>query len=405
MRYYCGMSGVREYCNQWHRQEKMLDNWCRGRYQVIIPPPESVTAGTPLENARLKEYANGRQKYINIIRYATICRETPVLEILCEKGWHKILYAIERGVIKIKKGETKPYRALGLTRPELEKAAKEDWEAGKIECYRSAKESGWVLSDEELQQRGLIWEIVRICKEKKVPYAPQKVWTYLQRTERRELKKMCHLPMGMDTLKKTMRTWIDYINMVLKAQNVGIDEYRLQTEDDWMPYDLFVRHDRIVARINEIREREYKQKQAELKKQQEEEKKKKAAAFTAMWEKIHWADWEHDGIIIKAAKSTGELVEEGRQLHHCVGTYTDNVLAGRVIFFIRRASAPDKSWYTLNLNIKTSELIQLHGYANADSKDPNYSNIIAWANLWLETVWKKGKKAAERRKKKQSKAA
>ena len=405
MNYFCGMSGVREYYDQWYKQEKMLDNWCRGWEQIVIPPPESVTNGTPLENARLKEYANKRMTYVNVVRYVTICRETPALEILCEKGWQEILRAIEIGAIKIKKGETKPHRALGLTRPELEKAAKERWGMGMLECYCSAKESGWILNDEELQQRELIKEIVQVCKKEKVPYTPQKVWTYIKRTERRELKKMRHPPMGADTLKKTMRTWIDYISVVLSAQNSGIEEYHLQTEDDWMPYDLFARHDRIVTRINEIRERAYKQKQAELKKAEEEKKRKKAAAFTAMWEKIHWADWERDGIIIQAAKSTEELVEEGRQLHHCVGTYTDNVLAGRVIFFIRQASEPDKSWYTLNIDIKTGKLIQLHGYANADSKDPNYSNITAWANLWLETVWKKGKKAAERRKKKQSKAA
>ena len=45
------------------------------------------------------------------------------------------------------------------------------------------------------------------------------------------------------------------------------------------------------------------------------------------------------------------LVAEGDALHHCVGTYAKDHANGKTaIFFIRRAKAPRKSFYTLELN-------------------------------------------------------
>ena len=175
--------------------------------------------------------------------------------------------------------------------------------------------------------------------------------------------------------RKTLTTWLDYRKMAaaLEIDTAG--------KDAAMPYDLFRRHDRLVA----------EQRQRELEERIEKEAAK-AAEFTAMWKKICWADWREGTYLIRAAKSTAELVAEGTELHHCVGGYTDSVLAGRVIFFIRRAAEPDKPWYTLNLDIKTGQLIQLHGYANSEGADPEFAAVKAWAERWRTEVWLAGKK-------------
>ena len=60
-----------------------------------------------------------------------------------------------------------------------------------------------------------------------------------------------------------------------------------------MPYDLFARHDRLVEAQKE-KERA----------QQAEREKANAEKFTAMWERIRWADWQEGAYSIRAAKST-----------------------------------------------------------------------------------------------------
>ena len=78
-----------------------------------------------------------------------------------------------------------------------------------------------------------------------------------------------------------------------------------------------------------------------------------------------------------------ELVDEGAALCHCVGTYGETVARGdSCIFFIRRADAPDKAWYTLQVELKTVKEIQNHGLRNcAPTKE-----VQEFVDRWLEHV-------------------
>ena len=98
-----------------------------------------------------------------------------------------------------------------------------------------------------------------------------------------------------------------------------------------MPYDLFARNDRLVEA----------QKEKERAQQAEREKGKRGKVYSH-GERIRRADWQEGAYSIRAAKSTQELVDEGHALHHCVGGYTQNVLAGRVIFL---SAAPTSRTY------------------------------------------------------------
>ena len=78
-----------------------------------------------------------------------------------------------------------------------------------------------------------------------------------------------------------------------------------------------------------------------------------------------------------------ELIEEGTVLDHCVGTYGATVARGdSCIFFIRRADAPDKPWYTLQVELKTVKELQNHGLRNcAPTKE-----VQEFVDRWLEHV-------------------
>lgn len=70
-----------------------------------------------------------------------------------------------------------------------------------------------------------------------------------------------------------------------------------------------------------------------------------------------------NGLTIRPAGSSSELIAEGAALTHCVGGYADRYAKGETdIFFIRKVSELDKSYYTIE--IKKDKIIQVHGKNN-----------------------------------------
>lgn len=376
------MGHQRAYLDQWYAQARMLDNWPFRGVPVLMAPEEGALNGTPLENARLRGYAQAKQRCLYPVRLATIGRRLPVMEGFCDfEDWDTVL-GICAGRITLKRGETKPHRALGLTRPEYDRYRAEDWPRDWLPIYAAMKRSGYEPGLNDLQQ------IVRVLQsggkleeiERLEPGRLAQVWRYLKRTARRELDRQMRHGCGHaaiteeEALRHTLNMWLDYRRLAAQAGAANHPD-----RDSAMPYDLFARHDRLVEAQKE-KERA----------QQAEREKANAEKFTAMWKRIRRADWQEGAYSIRAAKSTQELVDEGHALHHCVGEYTQNVLAGRVIFFIRRADEPDVPFFTLNLDIKSGQIIQLLGKGNCHPPE----DVKAWAEKWRENVWMKKKKAA-----------
>lgn len=58
-----------------------------------------------------------------------------------------------------------------------------------------------------------------------------------------------------------------------------------------------------------------------------------------------------------------DIVHEGASLHHCVAGYVDKVASGKTtILFLRKASEPLKSFYTIE--VQNSRIVQIHGLYN-----------------------------------------
>lgn len=148
-----------------------------------------------------------------------------------------------------------------------------------------------------------------------------------------------------------VQTWRDYLRM---ARQEGMD-----TTDDIvrLPKDLKARHDQLVERINARRDEERRMK----------EKEKYAYLDARIRERLPEAKrffWEDDTYMIIPAGRCGELVEEGRALHHCVGAndfYMTAMAEGRSwILFLRRKSELDKPYYTIEIDMYTDEIKQYY---------------------------------------------
>lgn len=132
-------------------------------------------------------------------------------------------------------------------------------------------------------------------------------------------------------------------------------------------------------------------------------------AFAAMTARCADLTWEHDGICIRPAETPLELIREGSTLHHCVGRYSDAHARGRIILFVRHTRRPERSWYTLNIDVSSKREIQLHGYGNEFANGKKLKiprRVREFVDLWEREVLAKWQLPPEQKaKKKKNKAA
>ena len=95
----------------------------------------------------------------------------------------------------------------------------------------------------------------------------------------------------------------------------------------------------------------------------------------------HQYQFKSDGLIVLPPQSAQEIVREGQKLHHCVGSYVENVVnQDCVILFIRRESRKSKPFYTVE--VRGNRVLQVRG-ANNRSPVPEVEKFLS--------KWKKKK--------------
>ena len=88
-------------------------------------------------------------------------------------------------------------------------------------------------------------------------------------------------------------------------------------------------------------------------------------------------------LMIRPAASPQELNRESRALNHCVRTYVDRVARGTTsILFIRKTEAPEKPYYTLELDC-SGRVVQCRGDHNCTYPD----EVAVFIDQWMK--WRK----------------
>ena len=171
------------------------------------------------------------------------------------------------------------------------------------------------------------------------------------------------------------RTYLDYIKMRLERG------YDISNEIILFPKDLERRHDEMVEEAR--------------KKEADERKKTLLARFPAIskkFEKLNkkfsWANGEY---MIRPAKDAAEIADEGRELHHCVGssdTYFSKHSRGEsFILFLRAVKAPDTPLATIE--ISGSRILQWY---EAYDRKPDADVLQPWLNEYCDHLKRKNKK-------------
>ena len=152
---------------------------------------------------------------------------------------------------------------------------------------------------------------------------------------------------------------LDYWDM---AEALGED---LSDRDVMWPQNLQTAHDRMVER------------------KQTEAAERRKKSFQQRYERMKKYAFEDGDILIRPCETEGELIAEGKALHHCVASYAERHARGKLtIFFIRRKDEPDKPWYTLNFNEKTLSVTENRGLWNCDRTD----EVREFESKWLEWI-------------------
>ena len=146
-----------------------------------------------------------------------------------------------------------------------------------------------------------------------------------------------------------LRLYRDYIHM---AQDLNSD----MTERAILePRNLKERHDLLAARVNEV------------KSERENARMQKMIENGLYW----WAhEYANEDFCVVYPQKHSDFVTEGQQLNHCVGSagyYERHMEGKRMVFFIRRASQPEKAYFTAEIDMSAGRILQLYGFGDCSA--------------------------------------
>lgn len=324
----------------------------------IFPYDENFTEGTTMENSRLKEYltAGGEgYKRLNPALYLRTYQRHPNIETLMQIGLAK---TVADGIAEMSPARYKnsdlerlidwkqrsPYKMIGRDREIVRMARVKNWDIAEIQLMQAAKNKGIQLTAENIRQiksaqRSSVFEIF----EKETN--PLKVIKYLNKKGR------------------AYSFFEDYHRMA------GLLGYDLNNPVIRYPQNLQVAHDNVQAAVKYNKN------------------KLLDGRFSELKQRLSALDYTKDGICITIAGSSGQLIEEGKALKHCVGGYAETHCKGRSIFFIRQRQYPWMPWYTLQVELLTGRQLQLHGYHNELDGQKIPKEVTGFINHWLKKVF------------------
>lgn len=149
-----------------------------------------------------------------------------------------------------------------------------------------------------------------------------------------------------------------------------------------LPRDMRAMHQRMIERENAMREETRAQRDA-----------KRAAAAASKYR--HFADrrlkklrreyaFRAHGLMLRPYESAAEVIDEGRALHICIGSYVKRYLeGGTVICCLRREEEPDEPFRAVEFSPVTGKLVQDRGMYN-DTR----GGIEPGTKKQLELFWK-----------------
>lgn len=338
----------------------------------LYPIATTEFDGTTLENAKIYEFLrDSRQDRCYLLEYIRTYLRHKQIENLITAGMsnivNELIYAnsnsyygywktITRGV---EWKEKRPAQVLGLNKTEFAVFCREHWNLDMLEEYKDMKTVGYPVAPEEFLKfrRKINKHEVGIFI--KYGVSPIRAYHYILNQQKRYGEN------GYDANILLDYYWV--------AKTEGYDLTNASVD---FPRDMKKEHDRLT------REHQARITREENEKKKKEMKKRRPAfdRLSVMYAPFAYAS---ETMSIRIAASEEELIAEGKSLCHCVSNYAGtHARGGSCIFFIRKLSEPDNSFYTLELDMQTLKVLQNRGKKNC-ARTPE---VEAFEAEWLEYI-------------------
>ncbi len=153
-----------------------------------------------------------------------------------------------------------------------------------------------------------------------------------------------------------LRLWVDYLT---EAEKAGRD---VSINGAIMPRDLQTAHDDMVE-LNRLNREQLREQAQQRQIDQLNQGAKKYGVRRETLRKKY--EYRSGGLMIRVPEEAGEIIREGNVLRICVGGYAARHLSGATtILFLRRVRKPNTPYVCIEINEKTNQIVQIHGYRN-----------------------------------------
>ncbi len=208
--------------------------------------------------------------------------------------------------------------------------------------------------------------LYRTLRAQKRPLEPRTFRRFCEELSGRTQKEMLRLPMTLyiqvkylgEQMKYTKhRTWNGRVTLDLVAsdwldylENARLLQYDMTDRSVLMPIHLDYAHDAAEEVVRSIEKNDgYRFPQIE--------------AQEAGYNRLYGIRGKT--LLIRAPHNHQEIIDEGKNLHHCVAGYAKRVAAEEtVILFVRQTDAPDTPYYTLEIDPIEHTMRQCRGLRN-----------------------------------------
>lgn len=342
----------------------------KGKKHRWIPTSETYREKAPMYTSnlkKLKEYSILKESAIDlwkrlpvaVERYLVVEKGNPAVEKLVRIGMFKLAAGlIEANYEKdlLDQEATELTKILKIDKQRLKRLKKMDAGLDGLRWMQYERLANTIWSDDMIKYFDRNHIRTSAFNFLNPPISPIKCHNYLIKQSK----------ISGDTIKQTLVTWEDYLNM---AEQLKMNTKKEQIQ---RPKDLKAAHDEmIVLKNKDGAEKQAKQIEKKWPKVNEQVKKLQKFEFVA------------DGYRIVAPKSVKDIVLEGIILRHCVHTcdyYFDRIQRDETyLFFLRKCSSPDMPWYTLEVepsgNIRQKR-------TTGDNQNKDFEDAIPFLKKW-----------------------
>lgn len=219
-----------------------------------------------------------------------------------------------------------------------------------LKILQISKKNNWNLSIEEVAEMNKDYEYHFDVLRKVAKYTTgKKIINYINKQMAKGIKEL-------DGKQYILITWNDYIQDCIKLQR------DITKETVLFPKNLYTAHQNTIKQIK-IKEDE-----------------KLNIKIQNRLPKLEKLKFEYKGLMIRPAESSLELIDEGKALNHCVGTYAERYAKGEtILLFIRKAHEVEKPYFTVE--IKDNRISQVRGKHNCSPDDA----VKEFIKVFIET--------------------